>query len=79
VTLAEFVLIDRSDWGTDRIRESMNLPQPLRVTARPSIPVLIFYATAVVDGEGRTRFLPDIYEEDPKVLRALARPPPPAF
>jgi murein L,D-transpeptidase YcbB/YkuD len=79
VTLAEFVLIDRSDWGTDRIRESMNLPQPLRVTARPSIPVLIFYATAVVDGEGRTRFLPDIYEEDPKVLRALARPPPAAF
>ena len=50
----------------------MRLPQPRRVNLREPIPIVIFYMTTVVDGAGRTRFLPDIYGHDEKLARALA-------
>jgi len=35
------------------------------------IPVVVFYTTALFDGDGRTRFLPDIYGHDRKLADAL--------
>jgi murein L,D-transpeptidase YcbB/YkuD len=39
------------------------------------MPILIFYTTAVVDAQGRTHFLPDIYGHDKKLAEALAKRP----
>jgi murein L,D-transpeptidase YcbB/YkuD len=71
VALAQFVLVDHPAWDTTRIRASMSLPRPLRVNVSEPLPILIVYTTAVVDTEGRVRFLPDIYNEDAKLARAL--------
>jgi murein L,D-transpeptidase YcbB/YkuD len=38
------------------------------------LPVLVLYWTASVDTRGRVRFLPDVYERDPRVLAALDAP-----
>jgi len=72
VALAQFVLADRPNWAPDRIRDSMRRTQPLWVPVKPPLPVLIVYATAVVDAEGRTRFLPDIYDQDTSLMRTFA-------
>ncbi len=72
VALAQFALDDRPSWDAGRIRASMSLPQPLRVNMTEPIPILIFYTTAVVDTQGRIRFLPDIYGYDAKLAQALA-------
>ena len=37
-----------------------------------SIPVVLFYATAIADGEGGARFAADIYGRDVKLEQALA-------
>jgi murein L,D-transpeptidase YcbB/YkuD len=75
VALSQFVLFDRPEWDGDRARAAMSLPQPRRVNLREPIPIVIFYLTTVVDGAGRTRFLPDIYGHDEKLARALAGSP----
>jgi murein L,D-transpeptidase YcbB/YkuD len=72
VALSQFVLFDRPDWDADRARAAMKLPQPRRVNLKQPIPILIFYATTVVDADGRTRFLPDVYDDDAKLAQALA-------
>jgi murein L,D-transpeptidase YcbB/YkuD len=69
--LAQFVLYDRPEWDVDRIRGSMGLPQPVRVTLKQPVPILIFYTTAVVDAQGRTRFLADIYGHDRELAEAI--------
>jgi murein L,D-transpeptidase YcbB/YkuD len=71
--LAQFVLYDRPDWDVDRIRASLALAQPIRVTLKQPMPILIFYTTAVVDAQGRTRFLPDIYGHDRALADAIRR------
>lgn len=43
------------------------------VLHRP-LPVLILYWTASVDPDGRVRFVPDVYERDPEIVRGLAEP-----
>ena len=53
----------------------MSLPAPLRVNLEQPMPILIFYTTAVVDAQGRTHFLPDIYGHDKKLAEALAKRP----
>ena len=35
------------------------------------IPVVVFYTTAIVDGDGRAHFLRDVYGHDRKLLAAL--------
>ncbi len=73
--LAQFVLFDQPEWDAERIRKSMSLPAPLRVNLEQPMPILIFYTTAVVDAQGRTHFLPDIYGHDKKLAEALAKRP----
>jgi murein L,D-transpeptidase YcbB/YkuD len=79
VALAQFALEDRPSWDAARIRASMSLPQPLRVNVTEPIPILIFYATTIVDAQGRVRFLPDVYGQDARLALALSTPPPSVY
>ncbi len=70
--LAQYVLGRQQKWDADAIQAALQ-PGPTRHVdlARP-IPVVIFYATAAVDSEGRPRFAPDIYGRDAKLEQELA-------
>jgi murein L,D-transpeptidase YcbB/YkuD len=68
------ILLAGSEWdraAIDAVLASgrtrvVNLPQP--------ITVLTLYGTAVPDG-GQIQFLPDVYQRDARLLRALDAPP----
>ncbi len=76
--LVAFAMQARPDWNAARaeaaIASGRNRTEP--IGAGP-IPVLIFYATAVVGEDGRARFVPDVYGLDARLdaaLSALNRP-----
>lgn len=70
--LAQYVLGSQRKWNADAIQLALQ-PGPTRHVdlARP-IPVVMFYATAVVDTTGAARFAPDIYGRDAQLQRLLA-------
>lgn len=72
VELARFVLADARQWDDDSIEAAM-APGPTRRVELPApVPVVLFYATAIVDREGRALFLRDVYRRDPLLEQALA-------
>jgi L,D-transpeptidase YcbB len=71
--LARWVLRDQPAWTGERMQEAIDLPSPTGVVLTRPVPVLIFYATAFVDREGRARFFEDIYGHDARLREALAR------
>jgi murein L,D-transpeptidase YcbB/YkuD len=70
--LAQYVLARQRQWGATEIQGALQ-PGPTRHVdlARP-IPVVIFYATAIVDTDGGARFTADIYGRDAKLEQILA-------
>ena len=72
--LAAWVLRDKPDWNVQRAQtamqggkdnEQVNLTSPL--------PVLILYATAIVDPSGEVHFFDDIYGYDDELRQVLAK------
>lgn len=71
VALAEFVLRDQASWDHNSVLEAM-LPGPTRtVMLGTPVPVVLLYATAVVDRQGRALFLEDIYGLDKQLFSKL--------
>ncbi|MES2757376.1 MAG: L,D-transpeptidase family protein [Pseudomonadota bacterium] len=72
VALANFVLGDQAGWAPESIAAAM-APGPNRtVQLKASMPVVIFYTTAIVDGDGRLLFPDDVYRLDGALERSLA-------
>jgi murein L,D-transpeptidase YcbB/YkuD len=69
--LAQFVLADQPDWTPERITDSMEAEKLSTARLARSIPVLIFYTTAIVDAKNRVLFQTDIYGYDAKLEKAL--------
>jgi murein L,D-transpeptidase YcbB/YkuD len=70
--LAQYVLSQQRQWNADAIQSALQ-PGPTRhVELAHAIPVVIFYATAVVDSDGSPRFAPDIYGRDSQLEQELA-------
>jgi murein L,D-transpeptidase YcbB/YkuD len=69
--LAQFVLGDQPQWNAERIAHALGPGASRRADLSWPIPVVIFYATASVDADGKARFSPDIYGRDPLLERAL--------
>lgn len=71
VELAHFVLGDQAGWTIDAVEAAMQ-PGPMRkVNLGAPIPVVLFYATAMVDRDGRVLFSRDIYRRDVSLEEAL--------
>ncbi|NML59915.1 L,D-transpeptidase family protein [Massilia sp. RP-1-19] len=69
--LAHFVLGGQPGWTFDSIEMAME-PGPMRkVSLAAPVPVVLFYATAMVDREGRVLFSRDVYQRDPLLEAAL--------
>jgi len=70
--LAQYVLGGQRQWSADAIQDALQ-PGPTRhVDLARTIPVVIFYATAIVDSDGSARFAADIYGRDTKLEQTLA-------
>ncbi len=70
--LAGFVLSDQPQWSAPAIDAAM-APGPTKtVRLADTIPVVLFYATAATDRQGRALFANDIYRLDEKLTLALA-------
>jgi len=70
--LARYVLGQQRQWNADTIQVALQ-PGPTRhVDLVHAIPVVIFYATAIVDSKGSPRFAADIYGRDSKLEQELA-------
>jgi murein L,D-transpeptidase YcbB/YkuD len=71
VGLAHFVLADQPEWSLDKIEMAMEPAPTRRIELTAPVPVVLFYATAMVDREGRVMFARDIYRRDPALEAAL--------
>ena len=62
--LAVWVLRDNPGWDMDRVRAAMNGTANKQVNLAHPIPVLILYATVIVNEDGVVHFYDDIYGHD---------------
>jgi len=77
VDLTTWVLRNNPGWDKARVEAAMQTGQDnYEVKLSEPIPVLILYATAVVDDDDQVHFFDDIYGHDAKLRQTLAKGPP---
>ncbi|MCJ7628806.1 MAG: L,D-transpeptidase family protein [Longimicrobiales bacterium] len=69
--LAEYLLRDDPDWTPERIGQAMHGGRETTVQLKEKRPVMIWYFTAWVDGEGRLNFRDDVYGHDEGLAKDL--------
>ncbi len=69
--LAAWLLDDQPKWTSDKIQESMAGAKPVTAGLKHKVPVVLWYATATVDGDGTVRFAEDPYGYDARLIKAL--------
>ena len=70
--LAAWVLRDNPGWTPERIRGAMNGQATKQVNLAHPLPVLIVYATVIVQKDGVVHFYDDIYGHDAALEKSLA-------
>jgi murein L,D-transpeptidase YcbB/YkuD len=68
------LVLDDPTWTPDALLAAAAPGKTRTILVRRPLPVLVLYWTAAVDPDGRVRFLPDVYERDPAIIRGLAQP-----
>ena len=71
--LAAWVLRDDPGWPLERIRAAMNGSTTQQVNLAHPIPVLIVYATVIVQEDGQVYFYDDIYGHDATLEKVLVK------
>jgi murein L,D-transpeptidase YcbB/YkuD len=72
IALANFVLGDQAGWTPEAVAAAMS-PGPNRTAQlKATMPVVIFYTTAIIDRDGRPLFPDDVYRLDGALERSLA-------
>jgi murein L,D-transpeptidase YcbB/YkuD len=69
--LAELLLDDAGKWSRAQIERAVAAGRTITVNLTRPVPVLLLYWTAETGADGRVEFLPDVYDRDPAVLKAL--------
>jgi murein L,D-transpeptidase YcbB/YkuD len=71
--LAAWLLRKTPGWNLDRVERAMHEGgDNVRVNLAPTIPVLIFYLTVVVEENGEVHFFHDVYDHDRTLKLELA-------
>lgn len=73
VALANFVLGDQAGWSSEAVAAAMAPGANRTVQLKLSMPVVIFYTTAIVGHDGRPLFPDDVYRLDAALERNLAQ------
>lgn len=71
--LAEFVLADPVKWPVAAIDAAIGNGKNQWVKLPATVQVVLFYATAMVERDGRVMFYDDIYKLDPQLSQALRK------
>ena len=71
--LASFALDGDSVWTSERIDAAMHGDATVRVALTSPVTVYILYMTVMIGPDGTAYFYPDLYEQDERLSRALAR------
>ena len=71
--LAELVLRTEPGWDRPAIDTAMHDTVTRRIRLGDPVGVIVFYATASVDEDGRARFVADVYGHDARLAAALGR------
>jgi murein L,D-transpeptidase YcbB/YkuD len=71
--LAVWVLRNNPGWTKERVEAAFKAGKEQQVNLKGTIPVLIVYATAVVEDDGQDYFLEDIYGHDKSLAKLEAR------
>jgi L,D-transpeptidase YcbB len=72
--LAAWLLRDQKQWTLEHVRAAMQEGKDnQRVNLTKAVPVLILYATAIVEEEGEVYFTTDLYGYDATLEKALAK------
>ncbi|WP_169444460.1 L,D-transpeptidase family protein [Massilia niastensis] len=71
IELAQFVLADPGRWDAGALKAAIRTGQTRRIDLDEVVPVVLFYATAVVDRHGRALFTQDVYGHDQRLIRVL--------
>lgn len=72
--LAAWLLRDQKQWSLERVETAMHEGKDnQRVNLTKPVPVLILYATAIVEEEGEVYFTTDLYGYDASLAKALAK------
>jgi murein L,D-transpeptidase YcbB/YkuD len=67
----------KGDWDADRVHAAMTGgPDNYTVSLKTPIPIVIFYATAIVAEDGQTHFFDDLYGYDQRLQQVLSKGPP---
>ncbi|MGA1982064.1 MAG: L,D-transpeptidase family protein [Acidobacteriaceae bacterium] len=67
----------KGDWDADRVHQAMTAgPDNYTVGLKNPIPIVIFYATAIVAEDGQTHFFEDLYGYDQQLQQVLSKGPP---
>jgi murein L,D-transpeptidase YcbB/YkuD len=69
--LAELVLDDPEHWNLAELQKAVDSGATKTLMLDRPLPVKVLYWTAAADLHGELHFYRDVYERDPKVLRAL--------
>ena len=69
--LAQFVLADPERWDAGAVAAALRPGRTVTVPLREAVPVVLFYATALTDRDGRALFSEDIYGLDEQLIQAL--------
>ena len=70
---AGWVLHDPGEWSNEKVRRAMDGPSSRKVNLARPLPVVIYYATAIVRPERGVEFYEDIYGHDARLERELAK------
>ena len=70
---AGWVLHDPGDWSNEKVRRAMDGSASRKVNLARPLPVVIYYATAIVRPERGVEFYEDIYGHDARLERELAK------
>jgi murein L,D-transpeptidase YcbB/YkuD len=69
--LARFVLADPVRWDAGAVAAALRPGRTVTVPLREPVPVVLFYATALTDRDGRALFADDVYGLDEQLVQAL--------
>ena len=68
------MLDDPAQWNRAGIDRAIDTLKTQTVMLRKPVPLLLAYWTVDLHDDGRVGFRPDIYQRDPPLAAALARP-----